>query len=201
MPLPFRVSPSPQPIAAAIFLAAFAVFGTAACEENGGPARSTPNFEIIADPQSLPAPVARTRAAILSAARSGDLKALNRVLQTSELKPLLGPKPVKDPVAHWQALSIDGEGHALLAALIDVLEARGARLNPGADDETYVWPSFDALALDKLSPEQRVEFYRLADPAAVKAMIAAKTYSHYRVVIGKDGTWHAFSKRAPKSSD
>lgn len=176
------------------YLVAFAIFGAAACEDAASP-NAKPEFEIIADQAELPEAVARTRNAILAAARSGDVVALNRVLQTSELKPILGSQPVKDPAAYWKEQSADGEGHALLAALIDVLEAKCARTGKGTDDETYVWPYFDLAPLDALSPAQRVEFYRLADPAAVKAMIEKKAYSHYRVAIGRDGTWHAFSKR------
>ena len=138
--------------------------------------------------------MARTRSAILTAARSGDLAALNQVLQTSELKPLLGPEPTKDPIAHWRADSVDGDGLSLLAALIDVLEARPARSGEG-DSESYVWPYFEALPLADLTAAQKVELYRLGEPKSIKAMLAEKTYRHYRVVIGKDGTWHAFAKR------
>ncbi len=59
-----------------------------------------------------------------------------------------------------------------------------------------MWPYFAEVALDKLSPAQEVELLRLVPPAAVKDMRAAGKYSHWRIVIGADGTWHSF-RRGP----
>lgn len=189
---------SPRTIALSIAMAqliAVATVGAAACDDANSPAVSQPTYEILKTENALPEPVARTRQAILAAARSGDLAALNRVLQMNELKPILGPEPVKDPVAHWKAASADGEGRSVLAALIEVLEADGVRVSGGGTEETYIWPAFAELPLDGLTPAQTVEIYRLGEAEAVKQMIAAKTYAYYRVAIGKDGTWHAFTRR------
>lgn len=175
-----------------------ATFLAAACEDQNTPANSTPSYEMVSDAASLPKPVARTREDLLKAARTGDVEELARVLQKNELKPILAAKPVSDPAAHWKAVSVDGEGRSVLAALIDVLEADGARINAGKEDELFIWPYFDRVPLDKLSPAQTVELYRLSSPEDVKTMMETKTYTHYRVGVGKDGTWHFFSKRPAK---
>jgi hypothetical protein len=39
-----------------------------------------------------------------------------------------------------------------------------------------------------------VELLCLASPAAVTQMRAAGAYTYWRIVIGADGTWHAFRK-------
>lgn len=176
-------------------LIAIAAIGVTACDDANSPAISQPTYEILGNESTLPEAVARTRQAMLSAARSGDLAALNRVLQTSELKPVLASEPVKDPVAHWKAASVDGEGRSVLAAMVNVLEADGVRVSGGGADESYVWPAFAELPLDRLTPAQTVEFYRLGDARAIKQMIANKAYTYYRVSIGKDGTWHAFARK------
>ncbi len=169
--------------------------GVTACDDANSPAVSQPTYEILSSESALPEAVARTRQAMLSAARSGDLAALNRVLQTSELKPVLAPKPVKDPVAFWKEASVDGEGRSVLAAMINVLEADGVRVSGGGTDESYIWPAFAELPLDRLTPSQTVEIYRLGNARAIKQMIANKAYTYYRVSIGKDGTWHAFARK------
>jgi hypothetical protein len=35
---------------------------------------------------------------------------------------------------------------------------------------------------------------RLVSPAALKDMRSAGIYTHWRIVIGADGTWHAFRR-------
>jgi len=67
----------------------------------------------------------------------------------------------------------------------------------GADLENnrvYVWPYFAELSLRSLSPAQEVELLRLVPPAAAREMKAKSKYSHWRLAIGADGSWHAFRK-------
>jgi hypothetical protein len=64
------------------------------------------------------------------------------------------------------------------------------------NNKIYVWPYFAEVALDKLTPSQEVELLRLITPAALKDMRSAGKYTHWRVAIGADGTWHSF-RRGP----
>lgn len=149
------------------------------------------------DVAKLPAHVQEMRDAILSAVRSGRIEDLREALELNELKPELADTPVPDPVAYWKRISGDGEGREVLAALGLVLEAGYVVLPLGKDVENnriYVWPYFAEVPLDKLTPAQEVELLRLVSPQAAKDMRSAGRYTHWRVTIGADGTWHSFRK-------
>ncbi|HEY7084558.1 MAG TPA: hypothetical protein VH519_07050 [Hyphomicrobiaceae bacterium] len=144
----------------------------------------------------LPPPVEEMREAILSAVRSGRIEDMRYAWELNELKPDLGV-PSSDPIAHWKQISGDGEGREILAALAQILDAGYVVLPLGGDIENnrlYVWPYFAEMRLDRLTPAQEVELLRLVSPAVLKDMRSARAYTHWRIVIGADGTWHAFRK-------
>jgi hypothetical protein len=172
--------------------------GTAKAAKTGVGA---PAAVVHRDNTALPAPVAEMREAILSAVRSGDIEELRRAFELNELKPDLGGdfarSPGHDPVAYWKQLSGDGKGLEILAVLGNILEKGYVVVPLGSDLENnriYVWPYFAEIALDKLDPAQQVELLELVPPQAAKAMTAGGSYTHWRVSIGADGTWHAFRK-------
>jgi hypothetical protein len=148
----------------------------------------------------LPGPVQDMREAILSAVRAGRIEELRHAWDLNELKPDLGAVAAGgDPIAHWKRVSGDGEGREILAALGEILDAGYVVLPLGRDLENnrvYVWPYFAEVALDKLTPAQEVELLRLVSPSALKDMRAAGKYTHWRIAIGADGTWHSF-RRGP----
>jgi hypothetical protein len=157
---------------------------------------SLPAPDIRYGTEGLPAPVQEMREAILSAVKSGQIEELRHAWELNELKPDLGVA-VGDPVAHWRQISGDGEGREILAALAEILDAGYVVLPLGRDLENnrlYVWPYFAEVPLDKLSPAQEVELLRLVSPAALKDMRSAGKYTHWRIVIGADGTWHSFRR-------
>jgi hypothetical protein len=163
--------------------------------------RGAPVPVVQHDMAGLPAPVAETREAILSAVRLGDIEELGRVFALNELKPDLGSdfarSGQRDPVAYWKQISADGKGLEILAALGGVLEKGYVAVPLGKDLENnriYVWPYFAEIPLDKLDPAQQVELLELVPPPAFKAMTTSGVYAHWRVSIGADGTWHAFRK-------
>jgi hypothetical protein len=147
--------------------------------------------------QKLPIPVQEMREAILSAARSGRIEDLRQAHDLNELKPDLGAGPVDDPIAHWKKISGDGEGREILATLAEILETGYVALPLGRDLENnrvYIWPYFAEVPLDKLNPAQEVELLRLVPPAAAREMKKNRRYSHWRIAIGADGTWHSLRK-------
>ncbi len=147
--------------------------------------------------EGLPSPVQDMREAILSAVRSGRIEELRHAWELNELKPDLGASSVGDPIVHWKQISGDGEGREILAALAEILEAGYVTLPLGPDlenNKVYVWPYFAEVPLDTLSPAQEVELLRLVPPAAVKAMRSVGKYTHWRISIGADGTWHSFRR-------
>jgi hypothetical protein len=157
---------------------------------------SAPAPQVHYGADGLPPPVEDMREAILSAVRSGRIEDLRHAWELNELKPDLGVA-ASDPIAHWKQISGDGEGREILAALAQILDAGYLVLPVGADIENnrlYVWPYFAEVPLDRLTPAQEVELLRLVSPAALKDMRSAGRYTHWRIVIGADGTWHTFRK-------
>ena len=152
------------------------------------------------DTERLPGPVQDMREAILGAVRSGRIDELRHAWELNELKPDLGIAPAPgDPIAHWKRISGDGEGREILAALGEILEAGYVVLPLGRDLENnkiYVWPYLAEVALDKLNPAQEVEALRLVAPTALQEMRSTGKYTHWRIAIGADGTWHSF-RRGP----
>lgn len=135
--------------------------------------------------------------AILSAVHSGRIEDLKLAYELGELRADLGDVPVSDPVAHWKALSADGEGREILAIVADLFAIGPAAVRRGKDPENnavYVWPYLAELPLDTLSPAQQVDLLRIVPAQDAKAMRAGKTYTGWRLTIGADGLWHAFHK-------
>jgi hypothetical protein len=85
----------------------------------------------------------------------------------------------------------------VLAALSLILEAGYVVLPLGRDLENnrlYIWPYFAEVPLDMLTTAQEVELLRLVPSAVAKEMKARAKYTHWRVTIGADGSWHSFRK-------
>ena len=146
--------------------------------------------EIITDLSRLPAPVARTRERLLAAARSGDLQQLAALM--NESSPIFSFTDDKDPVAFWKANYPDSDGVEVLSILTMILEAGYVRVDEGTPQEMYVWPYFVRMSLSALTPQQKVELFRIVTGADYKDMMKLGVYAFYRVGIGPDGTWHFF---------
>lgn len=145
---------------------------------------------IITDLSRLPAPVARTRERILAAARSGDLQQLAALVK--EAMPVFSFTEEKDPVAFWKANYPDSDGVEVLSILTMILELGFVHVDEGTQQEMYVWPYFVRMPLAALTPQQKVELFRIVTGADYKDMVAFGAYSFYRVGIGPDGSWHFF---------
>jgi hypothetical protein len=147
--------------------------------------------------EGLPRPVLDVREAILGAVEAGEIEELRHVYDMGEPKPDLGAPPKTDAVAHWKGASADGQGRDVLAALSLILEAGYVTIPRGADIENnqlYVWPYFAEVPLGQLTPRQDVELLRLVPASAAREMKEKGKYTHWRLVIGADGTWHTFRK-------
>lgn len=178
--------------------AALAVSGAAAqtrvrtetIKPAAGEAKKIP--EIVSDMSRLPAPVARMRERILAAARSGDLKKVVAVMQANAAMPIFSPTEANDPAAYWNENYPESAGLEALSILIGILESPFVHVEQGSPQEMYLWPYFARVPLRSLTPEQRVELFRIVTGADYKEMLDAGSYSFYRVGIGPDGTWHFF---------
>lgn len=146
--------------------------------------------EIITDLSRLPAPVARTRERILTAARSGDLGRLAALV--NEAMPVFSFTDEKDPIAFWKTNYPDSDGVEVLSILTMILELGFVHVDQGTRQEMYVWPYFVRMSLTALTPQQRVELFRIVTGADYKDMLKFGVYSFYRLGIGPDGSWQFF---------
>jgi hypothetical protein len=147
---------------------------------------------ILTDLSQLPAPVARTRDRILTAARSGDLNKLLTVMQMNETPPVFSFGNERDPVAFWKAAYPDSAGVEVLSTLITILETGYVHVDQGTPQEMYMWPYFARLPIKTLTPDQKVELFRIITGADYKNMQESGAYVFYRLGIAPDGVWHFF---------
>ncbi|HZJ11415.1 MAG TPA: hypothetical protein VFD26_02035 [Methyloceanibacter sp.] len=143
------------------------------------------------DFNALPDPVKRMLEQIAVAAESGEIENMRPVLESNELKPMVAPGYVEDPIALWKKDSADGTGRDVLAAMLDVVSSGFVRVGQG-QDEMYVWPYFAETDLAKLTPAQEVELYRIVPASLAVPMKKSGKYSFYRLGISPNGVWHYF---------
>jgi hypothetical protein len=148
--------------------------------------------DISNDLSQLPPAVARTRERILAAARSGDLQRLVAVMQTSDPMPVFSFTDDKDPIAFWKTNYPDSEGIEVLSILTTILETGFVHVDQGTPQEVYLWPYFARMPLDALTPEQKVELFRIVTGGDYKDMVDFGAYSFYRLGIAPDGGWQFF---------
>ncbi|WP_137390025.1 hypothetical protein [Rhodoligotrophos defluvii] len=143
--------------------------------------------------EGLPPPVAETRRAMIEAATTGEIEQLAAVFAArNEVMPQLQNQPVRDPVAYWRSISIDGTGRDILAEVLKVLRSGYVHVNVGQPDETYVWPYHSVYPIDRLDPQQQVELYALMRPQEVREMDPAEGYTGYRIGIAPNGSVRYF---------
>ncbi len=149
--------------------------------------------EVFYDASKLPVPVARLRQQIIEAAATGDPEKLRPIIEANDSPPQLSLDEVSgDPITFLKSEAGDEGGREILAILTEVLEAGFVRVNAGGPDEMYVWPYFAYYPVDKLSPRQLVELFKLVYAGDYEDMKAYGTYLYYRVGISPDGQWKFF---------
>jgi hypothetical protein len=149
--------------------------------------------EVFYDPSLLPEPVQRMRERILEAARTGDIERLRPVLESNETPPVFSLGETQgDAIQFWKEQSGDGEGREILAILTEILEAGYLHVDKGTPQEMYLWPYFAQYPLDKLTPPQMVEMFKILTGQDYAEMKEDGTYVFFRAGIGPDGTWHFF---------
>jgi hypothetical protein len=148
--------------------------------------------DIIVDPSRLPPAVARTRERIIAAARTGDLHQIVATMEMSDPAPIFSFTQDKAPIMSWKATFPDSEGVEVLSILLGILDAGFVHVDPGTPQEIYLWPYFARMPLKVLTPQQKVELFRIVTGADYKDMVEFGAYSFYRLGIAPDGTWMFF---------
>ncbi|MBX3521679.1 MAG: hypothetical protein KF807_00585 [Xanthobacteraceae bacterium] len=146
--------------------------------------------EIIRDLSRLPEAVRKKREEILAAARSGDIAKVSALIK--ENGTAISFTGESDAAEFWKKTFPDSEGLEALATLIEILEMPFAQIDKGTPQEMFVWPYFHALQLDKLTPEQRVELFRLVTAYDFREMQKFGSYNFFRAGIAPDGSWRFF---------
>lgn len=148
--------------------------------------------DIQYDPGLLPERVRSMRDRILEAAKSGDPEKLRLVIESNEMPPSFSFGDESDPIKGLIEQSVDGKGREILAILAEIMEAGYVHVDAGTPQEMYIWPYFARYPLDKLTPPQQVEAFRIVTAAEYEEMLNFGAYNFYRVGLGTDGTWHFF---------
>jgi hypothetical protein len=148
--------------------------------------------DVLTDVSRLPAPVARMRARIIEAARTGDLDKIVTVMQTNETMPIFSFANERDPVAYWRANYPESGGLEVMSILLEILDTGFVHVDAGTPQDMYVWPYFAYLPLKELTPPQKVELFKVVTGSDYRAMQDFGAYIFYRLGIAPDGTWHFF---------
>ena len=146
--------------------------------------------EVIRDLSRLPEPVRKIREQILNAARSGDISMVAAIVNANQTVISFGGET--DAAEFWRRTFKDSDGLEALATLVEILEMPFAHLDKGNSQEMFVWPYFYAVALDKLTAEQRVELFRLVTAYDFREMQNFGSYNFFRAGISPDGKWQFF---------
>ena len=169
--------------------------------DNQTPDPARPNIDpdaqlptIEYDLTKLPQAVRDTHAKVVAAAKSGSIENLRTLIGSGEntTQFTLGANEESDPLTFLKSLSGDEEGQEILAILLEILDAGYVHLDAGTPQELYVWPYFFAIPLEKLTPQQRVELFKIVTSGDVEDMKSFGTYIFYRAGISPDGKWRFF---------
>ena len=142
---------------------------------------------------ALPEQARRMHDLIVEATRTGDIEKLRPLIGTGNDATQLSLGGVdSDPIDFLKELSGDAEGQEILAILQEVLTAGYVHLDPGTPQELYVWPYFFAVPLERLTPPQRVELFKIVTAGDYEDMKSYGAYIFYRVGITPAGEWQFF---------
>ena len=169
-----------------------AVPKAAAPAKNPAKAGEPVKVEPISDLARLPETVRATRQRIVDAAKTGDINKVATVMQSNEMMPVFSFGGERDPVEFWKSSYPDSDGVEALAILTEILEMPFVHLDRGTPQEMYVWPYFYSVPLASLTPEQKVELFRLVTGVDWKEMVDFGAYIFFRIGISPDGVWHFF---------
>ncbi len=153
--------------------------------------------ELVNDLSSLPTLTHTMQQNLKEAATQGNLEEVRDLFESNELTPVLGKEHISDPIEYWKDQSIDGTARDTLANIAEVFSLPPVKTAEG----DYVWPYLARWPLDKLTPAQQIDLFRLAGPKQASEMLKTNKYSHFEAKIGKDGTWHSFEKITPKKTE
>lgn len=178
-------------LALTVFAAGFAYAQTKVKSQTIREQKAKPaTAEILRDLSILPEAARKKRDEILAAARAGDLDKLAALVKADQTTISFGGDT--DAAEFWKRTFPDSDGLEALATLIEILEKPFVHLDKGSKQEMFVWPYFYAVSLDALTPQQRVELFRLVTAYDFREMQKFGSYNFFRLGLATDGRWHFF---------
>ncbi|TYC52762.1 hypothetical protein FMN50_16330 [Rhodobacterales bacterium] len=148
--------------------------------------------QVLYNTDMLPKAAARMHSQLREAALSGNMERLRMVLESNEMPPTLSFTKIDDPIDFLKKSSGDGEGFEILAIIADILDAGFLHVDEGTPQEMYIWPYFSRYPLFNLTPDQKVELFRIVTAGDFAEMQDFGAWTFYRIGIGPDGTLHYF---------
>jgi hypothetical protein len=140
----------------------------------------------VAPPQlGLPAPVARKRAQIWKAAKSGDYEAVAELVDPKGFEYTFGGAVPGGPAAYWRRVDQTTKERPIetLAAILELPYVHQP------DRKLYVWPFAFTRKASTLSPEEREQLVEAIGEEMVKFYEQLGDYLGYRAAIDEDGNW------------
>ncbi len=157
-------------------------------------ARETQEAETVATTETttepapdtgLPPEVEETRAALLTAAESGDYEMLRPLVPATGFEYTFGGPVEGGPIGYWQELERTTEERPLETL------ATGLRMPYTLSHGIYVWPfAYDVADAGDLSPHERTLLSSLGDLDTL--FVPGTGYLGWRAGIEPDGTWVFF---------
>ena len=161
--------------------------------EDIGTIEALPPLPVRYGEEGLPTPVRDLRARLMEIAASGEIEALRPYLETGTNATAISIAPIEgDPVEFLKAASGDGKGVEILAILLEILDAGHVQVEPGSENEIFVWPYFTQVPLEDLTPPQLVELFEIVTAGDYQGMLDSGAYDFYRVGISPAGRLEFF---------
>ncbi len=179
---PLEVVPLPMPMPD--------VPGAAPNPDVTGPVATDPTefTPAITDLLTLPQPVRRARELLIEAAKTGDIEKLRPLLGAGAQATRLSVTDIEgDPIDYLKGQAGDADGQEILAIMLDLLEAKFVHTDIGTTEELFVWPYFVERQLDKLTPQERVDLFRIVTAGDYEDMKTFGAYNFYRIGFSIDG--------------
>lgn len=151
-----------------------------------------PTPEISDDISALPEPVRAKRQALIDAARSGDIAALQSIIDAQDSPPNVSFGNPDDALAYLRDVSEDDDGRQILGLLVDLFDQPYAYYPDSGGETNYIWPYLAEIDPSALTPEQQVDAYRLLDSEAIEELKQMGAWYYWRTIINENGQWSAF---------
>lgn len=151
-----------------------------------------PTPEISSDISALPEAVQITRQKLIDAARTGDIDALQTVIDAQEFPPNVSFGEPDDAVKYLKDASDDDEGRQILGLLLDLFDQPYAFYPDSGGETYYIWPYLSEIDPNALTPEQQVDAYRLLTSEQIAELQDMGAWYYWRTFISETGEWSAF---------